>query len=494
MAEADYDVVVAGAGNAALCAAIAARQAGARVLVLERAPAAELGGNSAFTAGAMRVPLKSIEQLLALAPQLADTAASVAFTSYDEAEFVEDIVRLSGNANDRKLVELIAANAFSTISWMAGFGVRFESQLERRGVKVGGRTYNPREAALRVIGQGKGLIDTLWQAAETLGVDFSYDTEAAGLIVEDDAVVGLTIRRGGRTQALRAGRIILACGGFEASPEMRARYLGPDWDLAKVRGSRFNTGLGLKMALAAGAAAYGNWSGAHAIAQDINAPAFGNDPATAELEGKDCYYLSIIVNRDGERFVDEGADFRVFTYSTQGHVIVRQPGSVAFEIFDAKTYGKLDHSYRIPQATSVKAETLRELAEQLGIKPEPFLETVRAFNAGVREDVPLDDAIRDGRGTVGVSPPKSNWAQKLDAPPYWGFPVTAGITFTYGGVRVDEHARVLTETLEPIPNLYAAGEMVGGIFFRNYPGSSGLVSGAVMGRIAGTAAARNHDR
>lgn len=489
--QAQWDVVVAGAGNAALCAALSARETGASVLVLERAPRAERGGNSAFTAGAMRVPLRSSSELLQLVPQLADTLAGVQFTPYLEEQMIEDIQRLSGGLSDPELLSTVAHNGFATLAWMAGHGVGFVSHLDRRGVTMNGVIYNPRDASIRADGNGKGLVNALWTAAENAGVEFAYQVTATDLILVDGAVQGLRVMRDGRPDEIRARSVVLATGGFEANPQMRAQHLGPNWDTAKVRGSRFNTGLGLKMALNAGAMAYGNWSGAHAIAQDINAPAFGEDAALGELMGKDSYYLSIIVNRDGKRFVDEGADFRAFTYSTQGHEILRQPGGVAFEIFDAKTNPLLDQSYRIAEATVVSADNIADLARQLGLDPVAVCETVDRFNASVHEHIPLNHAIRDGRGTSGLTPPKSNWAQKIDTPPYWGYPVTAGITFTYGGVRISTRGEVLNEVLDPIPNLYAAGEMVGGLFYRNYPGSSGLVSGAVFGRIAGRSSAQH---
>ncbi len=484
-----WDVVVVGAGNAALCAAISARENGASVLIVEKASYEERGGNSAFTAGAMRVPLYSSEELFTLIPQLRENADQLAFTPYTKEQMVADIQRLSGGLSDPELIDIMAGNGFDTLKWLATHGVRFVSHLDRRGVAVGGITYNPRDASIRSDGQGKGLIDAEWRAIERLGVEVVYETTAFDLIVNDGAVTGVQVRNGDAERSLSARAVVLACGGFEANPQMRAQHLGPNWDLAKVRGTPHNTGLGLKMALKAGALAYGNWSGCHAIAQDVSAPAFGEDRDLNELHGKDCYYYSIIVNNEGQRFIDEGFDFRAFTYSTQGHAILRQPGCVAYEIFDSRTIDLLDHSYRIPEATHVVAETVEELATKLGLNPEALAATVAEFNGAVIEDRPVDYTIKDGRRTEGLAIDKTNWAQKVDTPPYHAFPVTAGITFTYGGVRISSLAEVLNEDLKAIPNLFAAGEMVGGLFYRNYPGSSGLVSGAVFGRIAGRGAA-----
>lgn len=482
------DVLVVGSGNAALCAALSARQAGASVLVLESAPQGEHGGNTAFTAGAMRVPLATKEDLIALVPQLADRH-DITFTPYLPEDLIADIQRMSSSRSDKSLLRIIADDGYATLLWMKENGVRFVSHLDRRGVVKGGAVYNPRDAAIRTEGNGQGLIDALMRTCLREGVIFSFDTTAKELIMRRGTVKGVRAVKNEGEFLLWARTVVLACGGFEANPRMRAQFLGPDWDLAKVRGTRFNTGLGLQMAIAAGASPYGNWSGAHAIAQDLNAPQFGEDTGMGEMLGKDLIHLGIIVNKMGQRFMDEGADFRTYTYSTQGHKILKQPDALAFEIFDSKTYPLLDYSYHLPGTAVTKADTIFELANGLGLTAHPLEATIKAFNAAVHVEIPLDHAILDGRGTSGISPPKSNWAQTIDQPPYWGFAVTAGITFTYGGIRINGRAEIVDQNLSPIPNLYAAGEMVGGLFFRNYPGSSGLVSGAVFGRMAGRSAA-----
>jgi tricarballylate dehydrogenase len=268
-----------------------------------------------------------------------------------------------------------------------------------------------------------------------------------------------------------------------------ARYLGPSWDLAKVRGTRFNMGDGIRMAMAVGAMPYGHWSGAHAVGWDLNAPPFG-EREIGDLFQKHSYPYGIMVNARGERFVDEGADFRNFTYAKYGHEVLKQPGMFAWQIFDSKVNHLLRHEYQIRKITKAEAPTLEALVEKLeGVNAQRCLETIREFNAAVRQDVPFNPVVLDGRGTRGLAVPKSNWANVLDTPPFHAYAVTCGITFTFGGIRVSTQAAVQSVAGRDIPGLYAAGEMVGGLFYFNYPSGTGLVSGAVFGRIAGTHAA-----
>ncbi len=283
---------------------------------------------------------------------------------------------------------------------------------------------------------------------------------------------------------------MLACGGFEANPEMRARYLGPGWELAKVRGSRFNQGDGLKMALDLGAAPYGNWSGCHATGWDRNAPEFG-DVNVGDQFQKHSYIFGLLINADGKRFVDEGLDFHSFTYAKYGGEVLKQTGQFAWQVFDSKVTKLLRSEYRIKFVTKVSANTLEELVAKLeGVDPKAALKTIRDYNAAIRTEVPFDHTIKDGRGTEGIEPPKSNWAQALDTPPYDAYQTTCGITFTFGGLRIaPDSGQVLDVHFHPISGLYCAGEMVGGLFYFNYPSGTGLVSGAIFGKLAGTGAA-----
>jgi tricarballylate dehydrogenase len=283
---------------------------------------------------------------------------------------------------------------------------------------------------------------------------------------------------------------VLACGGFESNAEWRTRYVGPGWDLAKVRGTRFNTGDGIRMALEIGAIPYGNWSGCHAVAWDRNAPEFG-DLAVGDNFQKHSYPFGLMINARGERFVDEGADFRNYTYAKYGRAILEQPGQFCWQVFDSKVVHLLRDEYRIRQVTKAKADTLEELAQKLeGVDGAAFLKTVAAYNSAVRQDIPFNPAVKDGRRADGLAVPRANWANTLDKPPYEAYAVTCGLTFTFGGLKIDNDARVIDTEGEPIRGLYAAGELVGGLFYFNYPGGTGLMSGSVFGKIAGTSAGK----
>jgi tricarballylate dehydrogenase len=289
---------------------------------------------------------------------------------------------------------------------------------------------------------------------------------------------------------VRARSVVLACGGFEANAEMRARYLGSNWDLAKVRGTKFNTGQGLKMALSIGASAAGHWSGAHSTCWDLNAPETG-DLRVGDGYQKFSYPLGIMVNARGERFVDEGADLQTFTYAQIGRQILAQPGMFAWQVFDQRAVPMLRDEYRIKRVSKVSASTIEEFAHKLeGVDPVAFLDEIKKYNAAVKKDAKFDPNIKDGRCTVGLAVNKSNWANTIDQPPFEAYQVGCGLSFTFGGVRIDpDSGQVIDSDMNPIPGLYAAGELVGGIFYFNYPGGSGLMSGAVFGKIAGTGAA-----
>jgi tricarballylate dehydrogenase len=258
--------------------------------------------------------------------------------------------------------------------------------------------------------------------------------------------------------------------------------------LAKVRGTRFNTGDGIKMAIDIGASPFGNWSGCHAVQWDFNAPEYG-DLAVGDAFQKHSYPWSVLINADGKRFLDEGADFRNYTYAKYGRVVLEQPGNFAWQIFDQKVVHVLRDEYRIKQVTKVKADTLEELAGKLeGVDAAAFLTEICAYNAAVRKDIPFNPNVKDGRHTEGLAINKSNWANTIEDGPFEAYQVGCGITFTFGGLRIDPDARVLDADGEPIKGLFAAGELVGGIFYFNYPGGSGLINGAVFGKIAGATA------
>ena len=488
MADREADVVVVGAGNAAMCAALAAREQGAGVLMLEAAPEAESGGNSRYTAGAMRVVFDGVEDLVKLMDLSAREIEGTDFGRYTREQYYDDMARVTRYRCHPDLVETLVENSLDTLVWMRSKGVRFQPSYGRQAFRAGGRFRFWGGLAVETWGGGPGLIDSLAKSCGRDGIGILHESRAASLIEEGGAVRGVVVRGAGGPFAVRARAVVLACGGFESNAEWRTRYLGPGWDLARVRGTRFNAGDGIRMALEAGAMPYGNWSGCHAVGWDRNAPEFG-DLSVGDGFQKHSYPFGIMVNANGERFVDEGADFRNYTYAKYGRAVLEQPGQLAWQVFDARVAHLLRDEYRIREVTKVVAGSLEELAGKLDdVDPDGFLRTVRTFNAAVRTDVPFDPTVKDGRGTEELAVPKSNWANPLDTPPYEAYAVTCGITFTFGGLRVDPRGRILDTGERPIPGLYGAGELVGGLFYFNYPGGTGLTSGAVFGRIAGRSA------
>jgi tricarballylate dehydrogenase len=483
----ECDVVVVGAGNAAFCAALAAAEHGVSVLVLERSPESEAGGNSRFTAGAIRCVYDGVEDLKVLMPDLTpEEIANTDFGSYTEEQFFDDMARVTEYRTDPELTDILVKKSRETIRWMRSKGVRFQPIYGRQAFKVDGKFKFWGGLTVEAWGGGPGLVQALTEAARRNGVSIAYEARALALEHGDNGVTGVRVRHKGKTELVKAKAVVLAAGGFQANAEWRTRYLGPGWDLAKVRGTRFNTGDGIRMALEASAMPTGNWSGCHAVGWDRNAPEFG-DLSVGDNFQKHSYPFGIMLNANGERFVDEGADFRNYTYAKYGRVILAQPGQFAWQVFDKKVLHLLRDEYRIKRVTKVSANTLEELVAKLeDVNAEKALETIRTYNAAVKTEVPFNPNIKDARGTRGLAVPKSNWANTIDEPPFEAYAVTCGITFTFGGVKIDTSARVIDTEGVPIPGLYAAGEMVGGIFYFNYPGGTGLMNGAVFGRIAGT--------
>src|ERR1043166_3746972 len=469
MLPASADVVVVGGGNAALCAALAAAEHGVSVLVLERAPEDEAGGNSRFTAGAMRCVYDGIEDLKALMPDLTDQEiAQTDFGTYTEDQFFDDMYRVTEYRTDPELVEVLVKQSRDTLRWMRGKGVRFAPIWGRQAFKVDGKFKFWGGLTIGSHGGGPGLVASLTAAAQKNGITVAYDARAVGLIADDDGVQGVRVRHGGKTGSVATKNVVLAAGGFQANAEMRTRYLGPGWELAKVRGTRFNTGDGIKMALDANAMPTGNWSGGHAVAWDRHAPEFGDNFQ------KHNYPFSLMINANGERFVDEGADFRNYTYAKYGRVILMQPGQFAWQVFDGKIIPMLRDEYRIKRVTKVRADTLEELCSKLDdVDGAKALETIKAYNKAVMTEVPFDPNVKDGRGTRGLAIPKSNWANTIVQPPFEAYAVTCGLTFTFGGLKIDTDARVIDTDGAVIPGLYAAGGTWGGPFLFHYPVGGG---------------------
>ncbi|HLS87631.1 MAG TPA: FAD-dependent tricarballylate dehydrogenase TcuA [Burkholderiales bacterium] len=486
-----YDVIVVGAGNAALCAALSASEAVKRILVLERAPEDESGGNSRFTAGLFRVAYDGVEDLKKVIPDLTrEEIERTDFGTYTQDQFLDDMARVTEYRCDPDLTEILVKESLKTVVWMREKGLRFTAAWGRQAFNIGGRFKFWGGLTVEAVGGGPGLVENLTAIARKNGIEIWYGARAVSLLADDNGVHGVRVRHQGKTKDIKSKTVVLAAGGFQANPEMRARYLGPGWELAKVRGTRFNTGEVIRMALDIGAAPVGNWSGCHAVAWERNAPECG-DLAVGDQFQKHSYPWGVYINAHGKRFVDEGADFRNYTYAKYGRVILGQPGQFAWQIFDAKVKAQLRDEYKIRQVTKVTANTLEELCAKLeDTDGKAALEELKAYNAAVRQDIPFNPNVKDGRCTQGLAIPKSNWANTLDTAPFEAYAVTCGITFTFGGLRVNTDAQVISTDGEPIPGLFAAGELVGGIFYFNYPGGTGLTNGAVFGKIAGASAAR----
>lgn len=484
-----YDVIVVGGGNAALCSALAASEQGAKVLVLERAPEEQRGGNTAFTGGGMRMVHDGLETVLTVVPDLSESEkANTDFGRYSAEQYFDDLGRLTQYYCDPDLAETLVNNSTSTVQWLHSQGVKFLPFYGSYSVLKAGRRVFFGGTVVYASGGGQGLVDAQIRRARKAGVEIRFDHRVLSLVDDASGVRGVRVRSKSFDLEIRAKAVVLACGGFEANREMRTRYLGTGWDMATVRGTRYNTGDGLRMALDAGAQPYGQWSGCHAVAWERNAPQFGDLNRTAEPY-RHSYPWGIMVNADGRRFVDEGADFRNYTYAKYGRVVLAQPGSFAWQVFDSQVLHLLRDEYKLRGATKVRADTLEELVEKMqDVNPAGFLESVREYNAAVRKEVPFNPEIKDGRGTVGLALNKTNWANTIEKPPFEAYSVGCGITFTFGGVKIDTDCHVLDIDDRPVAGLYAAGEMVGGLFYFNYPGSSGLMSGAVFGRISGRSA------
>ena len=493
MAVINTDVVVVGAGNAALVAALAAHDEGARVVVLEAAPEAERGGNSRFSGGIFRAVHDGLDSIIPLLhasnrPML----DRVSVAPYTRQRYLDEWMSAGAGRPPRDLVETVIDNSYDTLHWMHRHGVEWELTADKLfDPDKLDRVYDlPPGGAIRARHEGVGLVANLFAAAEAApGIEIRYDAPASSLIMRGSTVEGVRVRRADGDDEIR-GTVVLACGGFEANPEMRLRYLGPGWDLVKVRGTRFNMGTMLTQALHAGAKPAGHWGGCHASPQDAAHPPVGDLAATDKLSRYSFPY-AILVNRDGDRFADEGENEIWLIYAKTGAAILAQPQGIAYQIFDQRTVHLLEPRYST--GTPVTAGTLDDLAVALDLPADRLTRTVAAYNAAVDPAAPdrFDPLTLDGvAATPDGQPRKSNWAQPIDRPPYVAYPVTCGITFTYGGLKIDTDARVIDTTGHPMPGLYATGEIAGDFFYHNYAAGSGLVRGAVFGRIAGGNAAR----
>ncbi|KAH7157291.1 flavoprotein subunit of succinate dehydrogenase/fumarate reductase [Dactylonectria estremocensis] len=508
----EVDVLVIGSGNAGFSAAISAVESSARrVAIVDACPETWAGGNSYFTAGAFRTTHAGLNDLLPIVNNIdGSTAGRIDMKPYTKGDFENDMQRICDGRSDPELSRILVHESNDAVKWLARHGVRFQLSFNRQAYEIDGRVKFWGGLSLKTEDGGKGLIKDHRRASKALGVDIFFSTAAKRLGTNSrtgavDHVVVVT--PDGAEQVIRTGAVILAAGGFEANPRMRAQYLGPNWDLAKVRGTPYNTGACLEMAIRdVSAKTAGNWSGCHSVAWDANAPADTGDRAMSNEFTKSGYPLGLMLNIDGERFVDEGVDLRNYTYAIFGRAILAQPGHAAFQVWDSQMTPWLrDEEYRDGVVEKITASSIEELAQkcsQHGLKhPDQFVNTISAYNAAVtafRQENPnkkWDPAIKDGFSTQSSASrlplAKSNWALPLTQGPFLAIKVTCGVTFTFGGLAVDPDTTgvISSATNSVIPGLYCAGEMLGGLFYGNYPGGSGLTSGTVFGRRAGRAAA-----
>ena len=482
------DVVVVGGGNAGFTAAHAAAVRGRKVVLIEKGSEELAGGNSFYTAGATRIAHSGLADLLDwVEPDERHSRTEV--PPYSADEYAADLAKVTEGRNDPELTKVLVEESQPTLRWLNSLGLKYRLMYERQAFERPDGSYLF-WGGLHVgnVGGGEGLIEDHTRVAAELGIDVRYSHAAKSLIVEDGRVVGVVTDSPEGELSLRAESVILTAGGFEADPQLRREYLGEGWENAKVRGTPNNTGDMIAAALEIGAARGGDWGTCHSVQWDaFTATNESNRELTNRLT-RQSYPFGIIVNTDGERFLDEGADFRNYTYAKYGKEILKQPGSVAYQIFDATLRPMLrTEEYDMPGISVEVADTLEDLASKIGIDPEKLSKTVSDFNNSIDRSIAFDPNVKDGRSAA-TEPVKSNWAAPIETGPFYAYGVTCGITFTFGGVKSDTHGRVLDGEGKHIQGLYVAGEMLGGLFSANYPGGSGLAAGCVFGRRAGTLA------
>ena len=453
------DVLVVGGGNAALCAAITARRSGARVLLLETATKDFRGGNSRHT--------RDIRYMHR-------GATNYVTGAYGEEEFWQDLKSVTGGATDETLARLTIRKSEDLGDWMAANGVRWQKPL--RG------TLHLARSNLFMLGGGKAMINAYYDTAAKLGVQVNYETEVRDLEIRGGEFVSALAGGDGKSQMIEAKAIVVAAGGFEANISWLKEYWGEAAENFVIRGTPHNQGRMLKELLQHGAQPVGDPRGCHAVALDARAPKFDGGIVTR----LDSVPFGIVVNKEAKRFYDEGEDFWPKRYAIWGRLIAEQPAQIAYSIIDSKALQHFMPSVFPP----VEAGSIPELATALGIEPRALDAVVDEFNRSVNGGR-FDPGTLDDCRTEGLEPPKSHWARPIEAPPFYGYPLRAGITFTYLGVTVNQQAQVIMQNGQPAKNIFAAGEMMAGnILGKGYLAGFGLTIGSVFGRIAGREAAR----
>jgi tricarballylate dehydrogenase len=456
-----FDVLVIGGGNAALCAAISARRAGASVLVLEGAPKFYRGGNTRHTRN-MRCAH--------------DAATDILTGPYTEQEFWDDLLRLTGGQTDEELAKFMIRESKDILNWVVEQGVRWQPSLG--GTLSLGRTNS------FFLGGGRAMLNALYLTAERLGVDILYDTEVSGLRIEDGMFLSATLKQPvGEATEVRASTLVAAAGGFEANIEWLKEYWGEAADNFLIRGTPYNRGTILKMLLAKGVQEIGDPTQCHAVAIDARAPKFDGGIITRH----DSVVFGIVVNKHAQRFYDEGEDIWPKRYAIWGRLVAAQQDQIAYIIFDSTVL----NSFMPTLFPPIKAGSIAALAAEFQLDPAALEKTVADFNVAVRPGT-FDHTILDDCRTEGLTPPKTHWARRIETPPYYAYPVRPGITFTYLGTRVNKQSRMLMKDGKPSANMFAAGEiMAGNVLGKGYAAGIGMTIGSVFGRIAGREAAQN---
>lgn len=455
-----YDVLVAGGGNAALCAAIAARRAGASVLVVEGAPKFYRGGNTRHTRNFRCAH---------------DSATETLTGPYSEEEFFDDLLRITGGQTDEPLAKHMIRESKEVLVWLQEQGIRFQPSLG--GTLTLGRTN------AFFLGGGRAMLNALYRTAEQLGVDVVYDAPVTALDIQDGMFLSASVQFEGQTHIVRARTLVAASGGFEANIDWLKEYWGDAAENFLIRGTPYNRGAVLKMLLGSGVQEVGDPTQCHAVAIDARAPKYDGGIITR----LDCVVFGIVVNKNAQRFYDEGEDIWPKRYAIWGRLVAAQPDQIAYIVFDASSLNLFMPSLFPP----VSAGSIRELAQKLELDPDVLDKTVADFNAAVRPGTFKHTDLDDCR-TEGLTPPKSHWARKIEAAPFYAYPVRPGITFTYLGVRVNDESRMLMADGRPAANMFAAGEvMAGNVLGRGYAAGIGMTIGSVFGRLAGRGAAKN---
>ena len=486
------DVIVIGGGSAAFEAAVAASENGAdKIVMLEKAPESEYGGNARYSGTGFRFWHRGPDEIRAFVPEVEDNYfKTLQITAYAKEDFFSDLERMTLGRMDPALSLTLVEQSNAAIHWMKDLGIRWE--LLKEHAKVGNKRYFERGIAIHVAGGGVGQLEQWRSIAADRNIEIRFSSAVRAIHGNMHGVEGVRVCTAQSEYDLGARAVIACAGGFQASAEMRARYLAGNADFVKVRGSKHDTGEVLNYLLALGAATAGHWQSGHMSPIDARAPDF-ETPQHADGRGNTQsrydYPFGISVNALGVRFFDEGEAEHSYTYAKTGRTILTQPGAVAWQIYDRTGIGQ--HRYPHHEASFEEASGISELARKIGLSPEVLVHTIEEFNAACRDDVTFDPTRPDGKKTHGLAIPKSNWANSIQKPPFRAYPVTCGITFTFGGVKVNRCAQVLNSLHEPIKGLYASGDILG-LFFHNYPSFTGQTRNAVFGRLAGMhAAAQN---